>query len=85
MHFAVLIKGLDNIWYQGYHFYEEFFATDKPESEPTITHKVFETNSGGIAHYGKSLFSVLQEFFASINKTFILAGGLRTRLSFYQV
>ena len=34
MHFAVLIKGIDNIWNQSYHFYEEFFATDKPESEP---------------------------------------------------
>ena len=31
----------------------------------------------------KSLISVFQEFFASINKMFILVGGLGTRLSFY--
>ena len=35
--------------------------------------------------YGKSLISVSQEFFASINKMLILAGGLCTRLSFYEV
>ena len=39
-----------------------------------------------IAHYGKSLISVFQEFFANINnKIFILAGRLSTRLFFYEV
>ena len=38
-----------------------------------------------IAHYGRSLISAFQEFFASVNKTFILAGRLDTRLSFYEV
>ena len=38
-----------------------------------------------IVHYGKSLISAFQEFFASIYKTFILAGGLATGLSFYEV
>ena len=47
-----------------------------------MIHKILECE---IAHYGKSLVSVFQEFFASINKIFILAGGLRTRLSFYGV
>ena len=37
------------------------------------------------AHYGKSLTSVFQELFASINKIFILAEGLDTMLSFYKV
>ena len=31
----------------------------------------------------KSFISVFQEFFASINKVFILAGGMGTRLSFF--
>ena len=35
--------------------------------------------------FGKSSISVFQEFFASINKIFILGGGLGTRLSFYEV
>ena len=35
--------------------------------------------------YGKSLISVFLEFFASINKIFILAGRLGTRLSFCEV
>ena len=33
-----------------------------------------------IAHGGKSLISVFQEFSTSISKTFILARGLGTRL-----
>ena len=37
-----------------------------------------------IVHDRQSLISVLQEFFASIN-IFILAGGLGTRLIFYEV
>ena len=36
-----------------------------------------------MAHYGKSLISIFQEFPASINKIFILAGQLGTMLSFY--
>ena len=38
-----------------------------------------------IVHYGKSLFSVFLEFFASVNKILIFAGRLDTRLSFYEV
>ena len=38
-----------------------------------------------IAHYGKSLISIFQEFFASTNKMSILWGRLGTRLSFYEV
>ena len=33
--------------------------------------------SCGVAHCGKELISVFQEFFASIDKTFIFAGGLQ--------
>ena len=36
-------------------------------------------------HYGKSLISIFQEFFASIDKMFNLGGRLGTRLSFYEV
>ena len=38
-----------------------------------------------IVPYGKSLISAFEEFFASFNKMFILAGGLSTRLSFFKV
>ena len=38
-----------------------------------------------IAHYGKSLISVFQQFFTIIGKIFILAGRLGTRLPFYEV
>ena len=38
-----------------------------------------------IVHNVKSLISVFQEFSTSINKTFILAGRVGTRLSFYEV
>ena len=55
------------------------------KNEPTVTHKIFETNSCEIAHNGKSLISVFQELSANINKNLILAGRLRTRLSFYEV
>ena len=53
----------------------------------TITHKVFETNtlSCEIANYRKSLISVLQIFFTSIDKISILEGSLGARLSFYEV
>ena len=46
-------------------------------SETTIIHKIFQTNSSfHVAQYRKSLVSVFQEFFASINKIFILVGRL---------
>ena len=38
---------------------------------------------GIFGHYDKSLVSVFQEFFASINKILILAGGLGAGLLFY--
>ena len=38
-----------------------------------------------IGNYGKSLISVFQEFSASINKIFILAVTMSTRLLFYEV
>ena len=47
-----------------------------------MIHKILEWE---IAHYGKILISVFQEFFASINKIFIFAGGLGTTVSFYGV
>ena len=50
-----------------------------------MAHKVSETNSCEIAHKGKSLISIFQVFSFSINKAFILAGGLATGLSFYVV
>ena len=49
----------------------------------TIIHKIFGTCANlGVKYrtYGKGLTSVFQEFFASINKIFILAGRLGTRL-----
>ena len=53
--------------------------------EYTITRKISDTNSSEIAHNGKSLISIFQEFSSSINKIFILARRLDTRLSFYEV
>ena len=41
--------------------------------------------SWGIAHCGKGLISGFQEFFAGINKIFVLEVRLSTILSFYQV
>ena len=41
--------------------------------------------SSEITHNEKSLISVFQEFFAIINKNFIFAGRLDTRLWFYEV
>ena len=52
------------------------WATIKNEFPETIIHKIFEVN------YRKSLISVFKEFFPGINKSFILAGRLGTRLSF---
>ena len=54
---------------------------------PAIIYKIFEINFGFHAknvHYGKSLISVFQEFFASINNFRIYAGRLGTRLLFYE-
>ena len=59
----------------------------KKKFPETITHKilrltlVFMWNSA----QRKSLISIFQEFSSSINKTFILAWRLGTRLSFYVV
>ena len=38
-----------------------------------------------MAHYAKSLISIVQRIFVSIKKIFILAGRLDTKLSFYEV
>ena len=50
----------------------------------TINHKIVEF-SYEVVHYWKSLIFVFQEFFASISKIFILAGGLGTGLLFFRV
>ena len=57
------------------------------KNSPAVTGKIYGTDSSfhGIAHNTKSLISIFQEFSSSINKAFILAGGLDTRLSFYEV
>ena len=54
---------------------------------PTATHTISETNSSlhEKAHNEKNLISFFQEFSASIVNTFILAGILDTRLTFYHV
>ena len=41
--------------------------------------------SCGVAHSGEVLVPVFQEFSCSIDKAFILAGGLGAGLSFYGV
>ena len=46
---------------------------------PTIIHKTSE------AHYGKGFIAISQDFFASINTIFILAGRMGARLSFLEV
>ena len=38
-----------------------------------------------ITHYGKSLISVFQELIPGLNKIYILAGGLGTRLPLYEL
>ena len=38
-----------------------------------------------MAHYGKNLISVFQQFFASVDKIIILAERLGTTLSFYEI
>ena len=51
---------------------------------PTMAHRVFGANLVFVrmAHRGRGLIFVFQEFAASINKAFILAGGLGAGLSF---
>ena len=51
---------------------------------PTVADGVFGVawSLCGMEHKGKSLIFVLQEFSASIDKAFILAGGLGAGLSF---
>ena len=52
----------------------------------TINYKIIETNSSFHVKCGTTgKVSVFQEFFASINKNFILVGRLGTRTSFYEV
>ena len=52
-------------------------------------HKIFETSSSfhveWLAHCGKRLAPVFQEFFVGINRIFNLAGGLVAGLSLYGV
>ena len=50
-----------------------------------MTHKVLETNSSFYVKKRTTEKVEFQEFSASINKTFIMAGRLRTRLPFYGV
>ena len=38
-----------------------------------------------IVHHGKSLIAISWDFFAGINKNFILTERLDTRLSFYEI
>ena len=59
--------------------------------ENLLRNGIGKAKSGGgirsneIVHYGKSLISIFQELFARIDKIVILAGGLRTKVSFYGV
>ena len=49
-----------------------------------IMDKIFETKSSFLCemlHYGKNSIAIFQEFFASIEKKFILGGRLTTRLT----
>ena len=56
-------------------------------SQTAITQNIWDQLlfSCEIAHNGKGLISLFQEFSTSIDKAFILAGGLGTGLSFYAV
>ena len=56
----------------------------KKDFPETPFHKIFETNSSFNVKLREKLISVFQKFFAIIDKMFILAGGLGTRLSFYE-
>ena len=57
----------------------------KKLKKSAISHKISETNSCEIVHYGESFIAISRDVFASINKIFILARGIGTRLSFYEV
>ena len=63
------------------------FLSKKLKPLTTITLKVFETNSSFHvkAHNGKKLTSVFKKLSGIINKTYVLAKGLSTRISFYEV
>ena len=50
----------------------------------SIIHKIFEANFISNSALREKFNLFFQEFFASINKIFILAGRLGTRLSFYE-
>ena len=41
--------------------------------------------SCGVAHCGEGFIAIFRNFFASIGKILILAGGIGTRLSFFEV
>ena len=57
-------------------------------SAPSTTPaKMYETNfsvSGEMVHYGESSISTFEQFFASIDKIFVLGGRLGTRLELYE-
>ena len=82
-----MVKSLKNTCYGG-HFLKirsakKLWKTSHrcfTKIEPTIIHKIFETNSSFHVklHYGKSLISVFQKIFTSIDKIFISSGGLNT-------
>ena len=63
--------------------FEGVWGKLKQKSVPRDNHS--QKISSGIADYGKSLISVFQEVFASLENVFILAGTLGTRLSFYKI
>ena len=70
--------------------YDEAFCKKSTSRicQPTGIHKVFETNSSFYVKkrlLRRSLISVFQEFFASVNKMFNLAWRRGTGLSFYEV
>ena len=64
---------------------EIWFKNSKLFVQSVIWHLQPFTEYCEVAHYGKSLISVFQEFAASINKMLILTGRLGTRLLFYKV
>ena len=61
-----------------------FFVSSMWQYLSTMTHKIFEASSE-IAHNGKSLASVFQEFSARISRAFILAWEMGAGLLFYGV
>ena len=61
-----------------------FFVSSMWQYLSTMAHKIFEANSE-IAHNGKSLASVFQEFSARISRAFILAWEMGAGLLFYGV